>query len=635
MNFNFTTDNDAVIFDNDELSNDSNCGNSFQDYDILRQLGEGSLGKVLRVRSKKNQKIYAMKKVDLNEFENEAPLNLKKEITFLQKLQNRHILKYFKYFEEKGFLYIIIEFMNNGNLFNFMETYQKLNIHLKEEMLWNIFLQSMTALSYIHSMGIIHHNIKLTNLMMDNNITIKLGDFGFSDLLVKNNNENKNKKHTYILRKKNIEILDCEKIYETFSYMDKEILSKNDEKKLYDEKVDVFSMGCAFFELTYFHPYLEKDDDDLKFIKVVKPEDKKIMYSKEILDIINLMLEENINKRPTSVEILKLIQKNYAIKYVRNTSIESVIRCFNAFKIFDNNFIENIFKNNKLECNNKIYSSSLNYENKNWNEYINGLRQSLSNENSIFDGSKEIEPKIVLGFLLQSIHKNSNNVDEKNKKSHLINIISEQVKTSQLEMLIKFDSDFKKSFNSKISQNFLGVVKIQNICQTCNLNTFNFKNFWLVNFDFEKIKILPDKNFQILQGLSFQNTEVKEFNLFCGKCLDIKKHYIHKTYYFMPNCLIINFIRGVNYQIKTKVQIEYTLNLNYLNCVEHSNSPKQFKLVGLINRTGDYGNETYSSFVNENGKWIGFAGENSFDVNQATFINNDEVDVIMLFYQAY
>ena len=66
-----------------------------------------------------------------------------------------------------------MEFMNNSDLDGFIKAHEKFNIPVREEEVWNILLQSMTALEYIHSNNIIHRDIKPANLFMTNDKTIK------------------------------------------------------------------------------------------------------------------------------------------------------------------------------------------------------------------------------------------------------------------------------------------------------------------------------------------------------------------------------------------------------------------------------------------------------------------------------
>lgn len=99
----------------------------------------------------------------------------------------------------------------------------------------------------------------------------------------------------------------------------------------------------------------------------------------------------------------------------------------------------------------------------------------------------------------------------------------------------------------------------------------------------------------------------------------------------MPNCLIICFKRVAKSPIKIKIEVFNSLYLN--NVVEQSNSPKQYKLVDLINKTENYGNVTFSSFIN-NGQLIDSYGNNSLVFNQTTSLSNDNGDIMIIFYEA-
>ena len=172
-----------LVFDSNELYEDSQMGNCSDDFEVLRKVGEGAFERVYKVRSKRNNKVYAMKQLNIKKIRqnNEKAYQLTiNETSFLEGLNHPHIIKYYKNFIEGDFLYIIIEFIDNGNMNEFIESHQILNKHIQEEQLWNIFLQCMEALTYVHSMGVIHRDIKPENILMDNNMSIKLWEFGVS-----------------------------------------------------------------------------------------------------------------------------------------------------------------------------------------------------------------------------------------------------------------------------------------------------------------------------------------------------------------------------------------------------------------------------------------------------------------------
>ena len=91
-----------------------------------------------------------MKQIDLSKIGSQKEIDLcKREIVLLQKLNHPNINKYYKSFTIKNCIYIIMEFMNNGDVSGFIKAHEKFNKPVREEEVWNILLQSMTALEYI------------------------------------------------------------------------------------------------------------------------------------------------------------------------------------------------------------------------------------------------------------------------------------------------------------------------------------------------------------------------------------------------------------------------------------------------------------------------------------------------------
>ena len=99
----------------------------------------------------------------------------------------------------------------------------------------------------------------------------------------------------------------------TRNYMAKEIMQNNE----YDQKVDVYSMGVSFYEMCYFH-----------IPKIQSPDDMNVHYSPELMNIIFSMMNEDKNSRKSSEEIYNMLKFEYTRRYVKNTSIDAVIKCY-------------------------------------------------------------------------------------------------------------------------------------------------------------------------------------------------------------------------------------------------------------------------------------------------------------------
>ena len=606
-----TEGKEYLVFDSSELYDDSQMGDKSDDFEILRKLGKGAFGQVFKVCSKKNNKVYAMKQLNIKEIKekNEKAYQLTmNETTILECLSHPHMIKYYKKFKEGNFLYIIFEFAANGDIDGFIEAHKKFNKHISEEVLWNIFLQCMGALTYVHENGVIHRDIKPANLLMDNNMVVKLGDFGAS-------NFTETYKNTFV---------------GTRGYMPMEI-----ELKDYDQKVDVYSMGVSFFEMCYFH--VPKYFIEGKYVKIVRPEDKNVHYSKELLNIIDLMLEEDKNKRKSSKEILTMIEYEFSKKYNKNTSIESIVRCLYSFIPLTEQLlsIQNIFLGNKPITNAYIQClQSVSISNpilSNWSNSIKYFRKTLCSENPKLEGTKEIEPRFVFAFLLKELHKELNIPKNKNTENdHLIISGEEASKTSKVEIMCNFVSDLKVQFNSIISRSFLGLMKITNFCNQCKIKTYSFNSFFFVTFNLEQIlKYNNISQLNLQEQFLKQKNDFTQKRLYCGKCVNKTIHSSYKDYYSLPKNLIISIQRGITYDCKNPIIIAPILDLT--GSVEFQDSKKQFRLVSLLGRRVEKGNEIFFSIYSIGNQWLYSQGNNIKYIN---FPYNYNVygDILMLFY---
>ena len=177
-----------MVFDKDKSKEDEIMGEKVDDYEILQVLGEGSFGFVAKVKSRINHKIYAIKQINLTKLKSDKERQLcENEITILKNLNHPSITKYYKSIKENNFLYTVMEFMNNGDLSGLIKAHKILNKPINEEKLWNIFIQAMKSLVFIHSKNLIHRDIKPENLFISNDGTVKLGDFGVSASIVDSN----------------------------------------------------------------------------------------------------------------------------------------------------------------------------------------------------------------------------------------------------------------------------------------------------------------------------------------------------------------------------------------------------------------------------------------------------------------
>ncbi len=244
-----------------------------------------------------------------------------------------------------------MEFMDNGDLSKYIEVHKLMEIPISEEELWNIFIQSMESLTYVHSKGLIHRDIKPANLFMTNDGVVKLGDFGVSAIV------NSRQEQTRI-NQANAQPKDLHEyggtVVGTPAFMPPEMMNNLD----YDQKADVYSMGVAFYQLCYYDPPRApvpmiggNNDPCIQFVDIPKKFNKNV-YSRELDQIINMMIDLDPKKRVTSGDALDKIKQEYSKKYIKNTGLDSVLRCLFVSKFFSNyftkpNIVQRITKNAK------------------------------------------------------------------------------------------------------------------------------------------------------------------------------------------------------------------------------------------------------------------------------------------------
>ena len=633
-----------LSLENHEREKGNSVGNKPEDFEILSFIGSGYFGKVFKVRSKLNKEIYAMKKMDLVRLKSEGQEYVNKalnETDFLLNLSHPHVIKYYNHFrsEDNDFLYIITEYVQNGDLDMFTKSHQRFNKHIPEEELWAIFLQCMEALNYVHSEYVIHRDIKPENIFLGNNFTIKLGDFGVSAVKAEKGLTRLYKNGDYNSLRTNKKVQYSGTFVGTKGYQSKELL----EAKDYDQRVDIYAMGVSFFEMCYFHKpnepicnYDEYGNEIVIFEPIEYYDDENVPYSTELLNIIKLMLGEDLKKMKNSEYYLTLFREGFSKKYLLNTSLNSTIKCLSTFKDITNYYLN--IKIDSLNIQNKpvikAFKECLKYSSgNNFDKKITDFRLTLCTENPRLEKTKEIDPSLILSFIIENLinedEKKEINVDKSNE--HYIISKKEESITSKIDMLLNFNKKFSKKFNSNIIKKFFGLIKNTYFCSECKMKSYIFSGYFFLNFDL--VKILKEDDYKNLSSFDlekyFEKEKIKQriIEKYCKKCLKREDHGYFNQIYTVPEVLIMSIKRGINYEKKIPVLFPEKLSVDYF---VDSHGDKIFKLNGIVGRN----NGKFFSIVNEVQQWFRYEGSCSKKMK----INSPKIDekneeVIMLFYE--
>ena len=256
---------------------------TFKDFTVLSTIGEGSFGTVFLVIHNKTKSKYAIKRINkLNKNNQEGKTYFKREIEIMYKIHQNNIVRLFNHFEDNEYCYFVMEYVENGNLFD--QPCWKNNRCFPSNEVAKIIKDIICAVYYLHNMDppIIHRDIKPENVLIDKNGVAKLTDFGWSNYV--NSNEIR---RTY-----------CG----TPVYLAPEMIKEIG----HDEHLDIWCIGVLIFELlTGKVPFKGKDEDSLNnnilSLKIIWPRD----ISNTAKNLILKILKREPGERISLVDMLK------------------------------------------------------------------------------------------------------------------------------------------------------------------------------------------------------------------------------------------------------------------------------------------------------------------------------------------
>lgn len=331
-----------------------------ESYDIISQIGYGASGKVFLVSSKKNSKKYACKIVKKNSSMNDAQ-SMSTEIEIMKRTRHTHVISMIELYETPKCLWIILEYIDGGDLPNFISKNEAFCEVIAAKMLRNL----LEGVDYLHSLGIVHRDLKPDNILFsltstsstpapqlygsnknttttaanvelksppilhssssnstvasspsssnnahpiplttENffNFDIKIADFGLSTLI---RIEDDSYEPDSSIKKKSYNLL--HDIWGTKEYFAPEIISQS-----YGPQVDVWALGCILYEILSGEQAfpVKEGDTETKFYSRLKRgeyEMKKNVWNKisnEAKDLIKKMLHIDPMKRWTPKQCL-------------------------------------------------------------------------------------------------------------------------------------------------------------------------------------------------------------------------------------------------------------------------------------------------------------------------------------------
>ncbi|EDR29872.1 serine/threonine protein kinase Nek3, putative [Entamoeba dispar SAW760] len=250
-----------------------------QTYKIYKKLGQGGYGQVYLGKDSSGRQVV-VKRIAIDTDNREKAMN---EVKIMKKVNHNNVIHFIDSFVNKKNLIIVMEYARGGDLSRFIK--KRMGDLISEDLVWNIFLQITFGLRYLHSIRILHRDMKTQNVFLMADGTVKIGDFGIGRML----SEKEQIANTVI---------------GTPYYLSPEIC----EGIPYDYKSDMWSLGCILYELcTLTRAFCGSNVADVirKILKVNPPKIPEI-YSSTIQMIIDNLLSKIASSRMSADDICNL-----------------------------------------------------------------------------------------------------------------------------------------------------------------------------------------------------------------------------------------------------------------------------------------------------------------------------------------
>jgi len=155
------------------------CINRFEKLDLL---GSGTYGEVFKARDKNNNEVYAVKKLKMEHEREGFPITALREVKILKMMDHRHVVKLHDVIAsvDKPNFYMVFEYVEH-DLAGLMDT----KIGFQEEHLKHLMKHLLEGIGALHQAGVIHRDLKSSNLLISQEGDLKIADFGLARMMKK------------------------------------------------------------------------------------------------------------------------------------------------------------------------------------------------------------------------------------------------------------------------------------------------------------------------------------------------------------------------------------------------------------------------------------------------------------------
>ena len=512
-----------------------------ENYELYEIIGKGMYGKVYKALNKIENKFYAIKCLNIKDITDKERSNIEMEVNLLKELKHPNIVLYKDSFIDKNNdLNIVTTFCEGGDMYK--KIFKEKNSYYEENIIINWLVQLLLGLSYIHDKKIVHRDIKTKNIFIQNENTLRIGDFGIARIFDQTQTINK--------------------IVGTPLYMAPECFKQN---KKYSFKSDIWSLGCCLYEMCNLKHAFEGQYFPAVSVKISEgkraPLNKK--YSLDLKNLVDSMLDLNPRNRPTIANILER-------QFMKGKVGEYINDFINNYKKYDGTEEQiNILKEQAEKF--QIFKNNINKEIKG-DIYINkNEKKNIFNMNNIYITNNKNIDKLKDGkkyYLLDK--KNSQNYKNTHSKKDIFENENDKFGHTRLS---NYNEDKKRmNFKNNLSPS----------------QYFDFKNRKYLNLIYGKNKDNNSKN--NIKKVNENSKSKKDIHKKESSNISVKENYLSKEKKNQKLFLVMNNDFGAagrktdfengHKKMMTKQQSNNNYNIEYEyndNQDNNNNRQKDFK----------------------------------------------------------